>query len=107
MANSIIRSPIDGVIIKRTADLGQTVAASFQTPTCSPSRAISSRCRSTPTSPGGRRSAQGGPGSALRGGCLSGRDFEGKVRQFRLSPNVTQNVVTYNVVIEVDNPMSC
>ncbi|MBL8514132.1 MAG: efflux RND transporter periplasmic adaptor subunit, partial [Betaproteobacteria bacterium] len=32
LANSIIRSPIDGVIIKRTADPGQTVAASFQTP---------------------------------------------------------------------------
>ena len=32
------------------------------------------------------------------------RDFDGKVRQFRLAANVTQNVVTYNVVIDVDNP---
>ena len=46
------------------------------------------------------------PGQAVRFvvDAFPERDFEGKVRQFRLSPNVTQNVVTYNVVIEVDNP---
>ena len=105
VANSIIRSPIDGVIIKRTADLGQTVAASFQTPNLfTIARDLKQMQIDTNVSEADVGLLKAGQAVRFVVDAFPERDFEGKVRQFRLSPNVTQNVVTYNVVIEVDNP---
>lgn len=105
MANSIIRSPIDGVIIKRTADLGQTVAASFQTPNLFViARDLKKMQIDTNVSEADVGLLKGGQPVRFVVDAFPERDFEGKVRQFRLAANVTQNVVTYNVVIDVDNP---
>jgi len=105
MANSIIRSPIDGVIIKRTADLGQTVAASFQTPNLFViARDLKKMQIDTNVSEADVGLLKDGQPVRFIVDAFPERDFEGKVRQFRLAANVTQNVVTYNVVIDVDNP---
>lgn len=105
LANSIIRSPIDGVIIKRSADLGQTVAASFQTPNLfTIARDLKKMQIDTNVSEADVGLLKDGQAVRFVVDAFPERDFEGKVRQFRLSPNVVQNVVTYNVVIDVDNP---
>ena len=105
MANSIIRSPIDGVIIKRTADLGQTVAASFQTPNLFViARDLKKMQIDTNVSEADVGLLKDGQAVRFIVDAFPDRDFDGKVRQFRLAANVTQNVVTYNVVIDVDNP---
>ena len=103
--NSIIRAPIDGVIIKRTADLGQTVAASFQTPNLFIiARDLKKMQIDTNVSEADVGLLKDGQPVRFVVDAFPDRDFEGKVRQFRLAANVTQNVVTYNVVIDVDNP---
>ena len=103
--NSVIRSPIDGVIIKRTADLGQTVAASFQTPNLfTIARDLKQMQIDTNVSEADVGLLKAGQAARFVVDAFPERDFEGKVRQFRLSPNVQQNVVTYNVVIDVANP---
>jgi HlyD family secretion protein len=105
LANSIIRAPIDGVIIKRSADLGQTVAASFQTPNLfTIARDLKKMQIDTNVSEADVGLLKDGQAVRFTVDAFPDRDFEGKVRQFRLSANVTQNVVTYNVVIDVDNP---
>ncbi|MEP7155425.1 MAG: efflux RND transporter periplasmic adaptor subunit [Betaproteobacteria bacterium] len=105
MANSIIKSPIDGIIIKRTADLGQTVAASFQTPNLFViARDLTKMQIDTNVSEADVGLLKDGQPVRFVVDAFPDRDFEGKVRQFRLAANVTQNVVTYNVVIDVDNP---
>jgi HlyD family secretion protein len=105
LANSIIRSPIDGVIIKRTADLGQTVAASFQTPNLFVIAADLKRMQiDTNVSEADVGLLKDGQPVRFVVDAFPDRDFDGKVRQFRLAANVQQNVVTYNVVIDVDNP---
>jgi HlyD family secretion protein len=104
MANSVIRSPIDGVIIKRSADLGQTVAASFQTPNLfTIARDLKKMQIDTNVSEADIGLLKEGQAVRFVVDAFPERDFEGKVRQFRLSPNVQQNVVTYNVVIDVEN----
>jgi HlyD family secretion protein len=105
LANSIIRSPIDGVIIKRTADLGQTVAASFQTPNLFViARDLKKMQIDTNVSEADVGLLKDGQAVRFVVDAFPERDFDGKVRQFRLAANVIQNVVTYNVVIDVDNP---
>ena len=105
LENSIIKSPIDGVIIKRTADLGQTVAASFQTPNLFVIAADLKRMQiDTNVSEADVGLLKDGQPVRFVVDAFPDRDFDGKVRQFRLAANVQQNVVTYNVVIDVDNP---
>jgi HlyD family secretion protein len=103
--NTLIRSPIDGVVIKRTADLGQTVAASFQTPNLFQiARDLKKMQIDTNVSEADVGQLKEGQVARFVVDAFPERDFEGKVRQFRLAANVQQNVVTYNVVIDVDNP---
>ncbi|MBL0123268.1 MAG: efflux RND transporter periplasmic adaptor subunit [Betaproteobacteria bacterium] len=105
MANSIIRAPIDGVIIKRTVDLGQTVAASYQTPNLFIIAADLKRMQiDTNVSEADVGLLKDGQPVRFVVDAFPDRDFDGKVRQFRLAANVQQNVVTYNVVIDVENP---
>jgi HlyD family secretion protein len=105
LANSIIRSPIDGIIIKRTADPGQTVAASFQTPNLFViARDLTKMQIDTNVSEADVGMLKDGQPVRFVVDAFPDREFEGKVRQFRLAANVSQNVVTYNVVIDVDNP---
>ncbi|WP_339935873.1 efflux RND transporter periplasmic adaptor subunit [Undibacterium luofuense] len=102
--NSVIRSPIDGVIIKRTIDIGQTVAAAFQTPNLFQiARDLTKMQIDTNVSEADVGALRDGLPARFVVDAYPDREFEATLRQFRLAANVQQNVVTYNVVLDVDN----
>jgi HlyD family secretion protein len=102
--NSVIRSPIDGVVIKRTVDLGQTVAASFTTPTLFQiARDLTKMQIDTSVSEADVGALEEGQRARFVVDAYPDKEFEARMRQFRLAANVVQNVVTYNVVLDVDN----
>lgn len=102
--NSVIRAPIDGVIIKRTIDLGQTVAASFQTPNLFQiARDLTHMQIDTNVSEADVGALKSGQIAHFVVDAYPDREFQATLRQFRLAANVQQNVVTYNVVLDVDN----
>lgn len=104
LENSIIRAPIDGVIIKRTIDLGQTVAASFQTPNLFQiARDLTKMQIDTSVSEADVGALKAGLPARFVVDAYPDREFEASLRQFRLAATVVQNVVTYNVVLDVDN----
>jgi len=102
--NSVIRSPIDGVIIKRTVDLGQTVAASFATPTLFQiARDLTKMQIDTSVSEADVGALKEGQAARFVVDAYPDKEFDATMRQFRLAANVVQNVVTYIVVLDVDN----
>jgi HlyD family secretion protein len=102
--NSVIRSPIDGVIIKRTIDLGQTVAASFTTPNLFQiARDLTKMQIDTSVSEADVGALKNGQPARFVVDAYPDREFDASMRQFRLAANVVQNVVTYNVVLDVEN----
>lgn len=102
--NSIIRAPIDGIIIKRTIDLGQTVAASFTTPNLFQiARDLTRMQIDTSVSEADVGALKDGQSATFIVDAYPDREFSARMRQFRLAANVVQNVVTYNVVLDVDN----
>lgn len=102
--NSVIRSPIDGVIIKRTVDLGQTVAASFTTPQLFQiARDLTKMQIDTSVSEADVGALKEGQQARFVVDAYPDKEFEARLRQFRLAANVAQNVVTYTVVLDVDN----
>ncbi len=102
---AVIRAPVAGVVLSRDVDVGQTVAASFQTPTLFK---ISPNLRSmqinTNLSEADVGAIKQGQGATFTVDAFPGRNYAGTVRQVRLNPTTVQNVVTYNAVIDVDNP---
>lgn len=102
---SVIRSPVSGIVVSRNVDVGQTVAASFQTPVLFTIAENLKRMQIDTTvaeaDVGGIRVGQIATFSV---DAFPGRDYQGRVRQIRLNSQVLQNVVTYNVVIDVANP---
>jgi HlyD family secretion protein len=102
--NSVIRAPIDGVIIKRTIDLGQTVAASFTTPNLFQiARDLTKMQIDTSVSEADVGALKDGQPARFVVDAYPDREFDARTRQFRLAANVVQNVVTYNVVLDVEN----
>jgi HlyD family secretion protein len=102
--NSVIRAPIDGVIIKRTIDLGQTVAASFTTPNLFQiARDLSKMQIDTSVSEADVAELKPGLPARFVVDAYPDKEFQATLRQFRLAANVVQNVVTYNVVLDLDN----
>ena len=102
---TVIRSPVSGVVVSREVDVGQTVAASFQTPT------LFKIARDLRLMQIDSNVAEADIGKVRVGQTVNftvdaypDRAFEGQVKQIRLNPIVEQNVVTYNVVVSVDNP---
>jgi HlyD family secretion protein len=105
MNNSVVRSPIDGVVIKRNTDVGQTVAASFQTPDLFQIAQDLKRMQiHTNVSEADVGLIKNGQDVKFVVDAYPEREFEGKVEQFRLNPTTTSGVVTYNIVITVANP---
>jgi len=104
LRNSIIRSPISGVVVARTVDIGQTVAANFQTPTLF-QIAQDLRKMQIDTNVSEADVGELDPRNPTRFtvDAFPEREFSGRIRQIRLNPTIQQNVVTYNVVIDVDN----
>jgi HlyD family secretion protein len=103
-----ITSPVDGTVVSRNVTQGQTVAASFQTPTLF---LIATDLTKMQVDANVSESDIGGSGSAVTEGdaadfavdAYPDTVFHGVVSQVRQAPQTVQNVVTYDVVIAVDN----
>ena len=105
LAQTVIRSPIDGIVLTRDVDAGQTVAASMQSPTLFVLAADLLHMRvnaSLDESDIGQ--VQAGQAVTFSVDAYPGETFSGHVAQVRLQPTVSQNVVTYATVIDVANP---
>jgi HlyD family secretion protein len=100
-----IVSPVDGTIVSRHVDVGQTVAASFQTPTLFLiARDLTKMQVDSNVSESDIGDLRPGLPAEFRVDAFGDREFEGVVGQVRQAPITVQNVVTYDVVIEVANP---
>ncbi|MGB7970415.1 MAG: efflux RND transporter periplasmic adaptor subunit [Candidatus Deferrimicrobiaceae bacterium] len=99
-----IHSPVDGIVISRNVDAGQTVAASFQTPTLfTIAQDLTKMQIDTNLDEADIGKVRTGQQATFTVDAYPERTFTGKIVQVRNSPIVTQNVVTYNVVVEVNN----
>jgi HlyD family secretion protein len=100
-----IISPVDGTVVSRNVDLGQTVAASFQTPTLFLiAQDLTKMQVDTNVSESDVGPVQLGQKAGFTVDAFPERTFWGVVSQVRQSPITVQNVVTYDVVIAVSNP---
>jgi HlyD family secretion protein len=99
-----IISPVDGTVVSRNVTIGQTVAASFQTPTlfliATDLTQMEVDTNVSESDVGGLRE---GDKATFVVEAYPNRTFAGKVLQFRQAPQTVQNVVTYDVVIGVAN----
>ncbi len=103
LSHTIIATPIDGVVISRNVDVGQTVAASFQAPVLFLIANDLTRMRvnaSIDEADVGR--VREGQEVTFHVDAFPEREFTGTVEQVRLNPTTTANVVTYNTIVEVD-----
>lgn len=101
---SIIRSPVSGVVVDRIVDIGQTVAASFQTPELIKiAQDLSKMQIDSSFAEADIGNIKVGQIAKFSVDAYPNRNFDGLVKQVRLNPTNTSNVVTYNVVISVDN----
>ncbi len=99
-----ITSPVDGTVISREVDEGQTVAASFQTPDLFKiAEDLSKMQIETAVSEADIGVVKEGQAVTFTVDAYPQQTFNGVVRQIRLSPTTTSNVVVYTVVIDVDN----
>ena len=100
-----IVSPVDGIVVSRNVDVGQTVAASFQTPTlfliAKDLTKMQVDTNVSETDIGGVRAGQK---ASFTVEAFPKKVFWGEVTQVRQAPITVQNVVTYDVVVGVDNP---
>ncbi len=104
LAYTDITSPVDGVVVSRNVDVGQTVAASFQTPTLFLiAQDLTKMQVDTNVSESDIGGVDPGQPSSFTVDAYPGKDFHGTVAQVRNAPITVQNVVTYDVVIAVDN----
>ncbi len=105
LAHTIITSPIDGIIVQRAVDVGQTVQANYQSPTLFIVAADLTKMKCTANideSDVGK--IRPGQNVKFRIDAYPTETFTGTVTQVRLQPVVVQNVVTYGTVISVPNP---
>lgn len=105
LSHTTITSPIAGVVVSRTVDVGQTVAASLSAPTLFTIANDLTQMQVI------ANIDQADIGAINQNNTVSftvdaftGRRFDGQIKEIRLSPQNVQNVVTYNVVINVQNP---
>jgi len=100
-----IISPVDGVVVSRSIDVGQTVAASFQTPTLFLiAKDLTKMQVDTNVSESDVGATKDGQKASFTVESYPNKIFWGQVRQRRQAPITVQNVVTYDVVVSVDNP---
>jgi HlyD family secretion protein len=105
LEHTYIRSPVDGVVISRNVDLGQTVAASLAAPTLfTIAQDLTQMQIDTNVDESDIGRIEQGQRATFTVDSFPGERFTGTVTQVRKAAKVVQNVVTYNVVISVDNP---
>jgi HlyD family secretion protein len=100
-----IISPIDGTVISRNVDVGQTVAASLQAPVLfTIAEDLRKMQVDTNVTEGDVGKLKDGMGASFLVDAYPNERFRGKILQIRNAPQTVQNVVTYDAVIGVDNP---
>jgi HlyD family secretion protein len=100
-----IVSPVDGTVVSRNVDVGQTVAASFQTPTLfTIAQDLTKMQIDTSVDEADIGKVKVGQEVEFTVDAYADITFKGKVGQVRIAPITVQNVVTYDVVVMVDNP---
>jgi len=103
--HTTIRSPIDGTVVARSVDVGQTVAASLQAPTLFTIAQDLTKMQvyvSTDESDVG--AIHTGQAANFKVDAFPGETFSGRISQVRLNATTVQNVVTYTTVVDFDNP---
>jgi HlyD family secretion protein len=104
LSHTVIATPIDGVVISRNVDVGQTVAASFQAPVLfviANDLAQMQVNAAVDEADVGR--VREGQEATFRVDAYPEREFQGRVVQVRLNPTTESNVVSYNTIVTVDN----
>lgn len=105
LAYTTISSPINGTVISRNVDVGQTVAASLQAPTLFLiAEDLKKMQVDTSVAEGDIGRLKAGMTASFTVDAYPNDHFVGTVRQIRNAPTTVQNVVTYDAVIDIDNP---
>ena len=103
--HTIIRAPVDGVVVSRNVDVGQTVAASLQAPTLFQiAQDLAKMQVDTNVDEADVGRVRVGQTVTFTVDSFPGQTFAGAVVQVRKAPQVVQNVVTYDVVVSAPNP---
>jgi len=101
---TVIRSPIDGTVVARNVELGQTVAASLQAPTIfTIAQDLTKMLVYTKTDESDVGNITVGSPVTFKVDAFPKESFGGTVRQVRMNPTTIQNVVTYDTIIEFEN----
>ncbi|MGB8509292.1 MAG: efflux RND transporter periplasmic adaptor subunit [Pyrinomonadaceae bacterium] len=104
-AHTTITSPIDGIVVSRNVDVGQTVAASLSAPTLfTIANDLTQMQVIANIDQADIGLVEGAKAVNFTVDAFPGNEFKGTIQQMRLNPQNVQNVVTYNVVIDVNNP---
>src|ERR1700682_3457809 len=102
---TVIRSPIDGTVVARNVDVGQTVAASLQAPTIfTIAQDLKKMLVYTKTDESDVGNIKLGKAGTFKVAAFPKDTLRGVVSQVRMNPTTVQNVVTYDTIIEFDNP---
>ena len=105
LSYATIKSPIDGVVLKRAVEVGQTVAASMSTPTLFViAKDLSQMKVMADVDEADIGQVKAGQRVEFTVDAFQDEKFKGSVQEVRLSPTTTSNVVTYTVVITAENP---
>ena len=105
LSHTTITSPIDGVVVSRDVNVGQTVAASLSAPTLfTIANDLTQMQVIANIDQADIGLVEQAKSVRFSVDAFPGKDFDGKIEQMRLNPVNVQNVVTYNVVIDVENP---
>jgi HlyD family secretion protein len=100
-----ITSPIDGIVVSRNVDVGQTVAASLSAPTLfTIAQDLTQMQVIANIDQADIGLVEQAKSASFTVDAFPGQEFNGTIQQVRLNPQTAQNVVTYNVVIDVSNP---
>jgi HlyD family secretion protein len=102
---TVIRSPIDGTVVARNVDVGQTVAASLQAPTIfTIAQDLTKMWVYAKTDESDVDNIKLGKVVTFKVDALPKQTFQGVVSQIRMNPTTVQSVVTYDTIIEFANP---
>jgi HlyD family secretion protein len=104
LSYTVIRSPINGIVIDRKIDVGQTVAASFSTPTLFQiAQSLDAMQIDTSVAEADVGTVKQGMPVKFTVDAYPEREFAGAIRLVRLNPTINQGVVTYNVIVDTTN----
>jgi HlyD family secretion protein len=105
LSYTVIKSPVDGIVLGRNVDVGQTVSAGLQAPTLFViARSLDTLELAASVSESDVGRVQAGQAVTFTVDAYPQGSFTGTVRQVRLQPTVVQNVVSYTTIIDVPNP---